>query len=106
MRPLEILNGDVVWDPTKKAAYVGILRSGSARVLLSIYRVDPQQRIGSYPVELDPKYQEWPKEPAPLTEFEISTAKIGFCGLKSIELRWPRIICKLLPRVQAIVVAR
>jgi hypothetical protein len=84
--PLQVLNGDVIWDPIKKEAYVGILNSNTARVLVSIYRVDPQHRIGSYPLDLDPKkHQEWPLETAPLTQFEIGTSKIGFCGLKSIE---------------------
>ena len=69
-----ILGGQIVWYPYRKTFYLVLFKSQShALVTLSIHRIDPSQRIGTYPLNLESKTsEEWPEPTPQLSELKTN----------------------------------
>ncbi len=87
IRPSQSLSGDVVCSAAQNEAFVVLMKAGSVNATLSVYQIDLNKGIGSYPIELDPlKYQQWLKPFQPISQTRIELSERGIlCGLDRLQ---------------------
>lgn len=69
-RPSDVLHGQLLWRAESREAYVVILKVPVERQI-RVFRIDPTQELGKYPLRLEPKNRsEWPQPIPLLSEFK------------------------------------